>query len=74
MVIDVSSLMTLGELARKLGEPTHRVQHVVRTRSHIRPVGRAGILRLISFDALEQVRTELAQIDAKRLRSAGGAR
>ena len=74
MVRDVSSLMTLGELARKLGEPMHRVQHVVRTRSYIRPVGRAGILRLFSFDALEQVRAELVQIDAKRLRSAGGAR
>ncbi len=73
-MMDVSTLLTVGQLARHLGEPVHRVHHVVRTRPHIQPIGRAGILRLFGPAALDQVKAELAQIDAKRLRSTGGAR
>ena len=53
-------------MAAELGEPLHRVVHVLATRPHIRPVARAGTLRLYNADALAMVRHELNGIDARR--------
>ena len=60
------SLLTPGRIARALGEPIHRVLHVLSTRQHIRPVARAGTLRLYDRDGLAAVRHELNAIDARR--------
>ena len=62
-------LLTPGIIAVQLGEPLHRVLHVLATRRHIRPAARAGILRLYSKDAVAQIRHELNAIDARRCRS-----
>lgn len=59
-------LLTAGRLAHELGEPIHRVLHVLATRQHIRPLARAGTLRLYDRDALASVRHELNAIDARR--------
>jgi len=61
----VPKLRTPGVLAELLGVPLHRVQHVLRTRSQIRPTARAGRLRLYDLEALELVRNELKRIDAR---------
>lgn len=60
------SLRTTGVMASELGEPLHRVQHVLASRSHISPVAFAGILKLYDSEALAQVRHELTAIDARR--------
>jgi hypothetical protein len=58
-------LRTPGVLAAALGEPLHRVLYVLRTRPHIQPTANAGRLRLYDRDAVDQVRHELATIDAR---------
>lgn len=64
-------LTTPGIIARKLGVPLHRVQHVLRTRTHIQPAARAGNLRLFDRRAVAMIRHELNAIDARR--KGGGA-
>ena len=59
-------LTTAGVIAFELGEPLHRVLHVLRTRRHIRPAARAGTLRLYDQQAVAMVRHELNTIDARR--------
>ena len=62
---DIPQLVTVGVVAQRLGVPLHRVQHVLRTRAHIRPRARAGTFRLYSEEAVAQVRHELNGIDAR---------
>ncbi len=62
----VPSLITAGVVARELEVPLHRVQHVLRTRQHIRPAARAGTLRLYDREAVALVRHELDAIDARQ--------
>lgn len=60
------TLITPGVIARELSEPLHRVLNVLGTRQHIRPVARAGTLRLYDRQAVAMVRHELNAIDARR--------
>jgi hypothetical protein len=60
------SLITPGVIASELGEPLHRVLHVLSTRPHIAPKARAGTIRLYSSSAVAEVRHELNAIDARR--------
>ncbi len=65
------SLTTAGVIALELGEPLHRVLHVLRTRRHIAPAARAGTLRLYDRRAIAHVRHELNAIDARRIGQGG---
>ena len=68
-MISVESVLTPGEIARRLGEPQHRVVHILNTRAHIRPVRRVGIVRTYAApEVVELVRAELNAIDARRSR------
>ncbi|MCC6581442.1 MAG: hypothetical protein IT440_13475 [Phycisphaeraceae bacterium] len=64
-------LLTPGRIAERLAVPLHRVLHVLRTRRHIAPAARAGVLRLYHADTVAHVRHELNAIDARRR---GGAK
>ena len=68
MVNDTPRLRTAGVIAAELSESLGRVLHVLRTRRHIQPIGRAGTLRLYDRDAVAMVRHELNAIDARRCR------
>lgn len=59
-------LNTIGEIARLLGVPIHRIRHVLATRPHIQAAARAGGLRVFDNDAVAQIRHELTAIDARR--------
>ena len=61
---------TIGEIARRLGVPVHRVEYVIRTRN-LRPVARAGNLRVFSEADVAYVASELRRMDTDR---AGGPR
>lgn len=63
---DVPKLVTPGVMAADLGEPLHRILHVLRSRPHIRPAARAGTLRLYDRSAMAMVRHELSAVDARR--------
>ncbi len=62
----IPRLITPGVIARRLRQPLHRVAHILRTRQHIRPMARAGMLRLYDPNAIAAVRHELSAIDARR--------
>lgn len=62
----VPKLRTTGVIAKMLGVPLHRVQHILSTRPNIQPAARAGILRLYDNTAIEQIAHELEVIDAIR--------
>ena len=70
MPISIDSIVTPGDIARILCEPLHRVSYCLNSRLHIRPIRRAGNVRLYSSDAVEQVRVELVAIDDRRGRKA----
>ena len=59
-------LITPGVIARRLNQPLHRILYVLAKRSHIRPLARAGRLRLYNQAAIEEVRLELEAIDQRR--------
>jgi hypothetical protein len=52
---------TVGEIARRLGQPVHRIEYVIRAR-HIRPCGWAGNARVFPEDAVEMIASELQRI------------
>ena len=56
---------TVGQIARRLNEPLHRIEYVIRTRN-IRPVSRAGNLRVFSEADVTYIASELRRIDADR--------
>lgn len=59
-------LRTPGVIARELGEPLHRILHVLRTRSFIAPSARAGRLRLYDLEAVARIRHALNAMDARK--------
>jgi len=67
------TLTTPGVIAAELHAPLHRVLNILATRPHIRPVARAGTLRLYDREAVAQVRHELISIDACRQAGKGDA-
>ena len=56
---------TVGEIARRLGEPVHRIEYILRTRS-IRPSGIAGNCRVYAEEDVERIAAELQRIDARK--------
>ncbi|MDZ4687104.1 MAG: hypothetical protein SH850_18665 [Planctomycetaceae bacterium] len=59
------SLLTVGEIARRLGQPLHRVEYVIRTRN-IPPTGWAGHARVFHDADLMWIASELARIAQER--------
>jgi DNA-binding transcriptional MerR regulator len=71
MIPSVPPLATVGEIAKLLRVPLHRIEYVLRSRPHIKPRATAGGARCFDDDAIAQIRHELHAIDARRAR--GGA-
>jgi hypothetical protein len=67
MSISAPTMPTIGEIARRLGQPVHRIEYVIRARS-IRPCGWAGNARVFPDEAVEAIAMELQRIDAAKLR------
>jgi hypothetical protein len=58
-------LLTVGEIARRLGREVHRVEYVIRSR-RLRPVGWAGHARVFSDADLQYIAAELERIAGDR--------
>lgn len=54
----MAKLLTIGEMARRLGWPLHKVDYILRSR-RIEPKARAGILRIFGEDVIERLRSEV---------------
>ena len=52
-------LFTSGDIAKLIETKVTRVRHILATRDHIRPVGRAGLVRLYDESAITAVADEL---------------
>ena len=59
-------LRTPGVIADELGQPLHRILYVLRTRRHIRPVARAGRMRLYDLQGVAMIRYALNAVDAQK--------
>ncbi|MFH1268674.1 MAG: MerR family transcriptional regulator [Planctomycetota bacterium] len=66
----IPRLATIGEVARLLKTPLHRIEYVLRSRPHIRPRATAGGARCFDDEAIAEIRHELTAIDARRLTKA----
>ena len=64
-------LVTPGVIAAEIGAPLHRVLYVLSTRPAIRPVARAGTIRVYDRMAVTQVGFQLRFMDAGRRRRRG---
>lgn len=56
---------TIGEIARRLGVPSHRVEYVIRARD-IQPCGWAGNARVFTEETVEQIADELSRMQGSR--------
>lgn len=65
MSTSIPIVPTVGEIARRLGVPLHRVEYIVRARN-IRPSGRAGNARVFTEADVDHIASELRRIDAER--------
>jgi len=59
------TLLTVGEIARRLGQRLHRVEYVIRSRN-ILPAGWAGHARVFRDADLMRVASELERIERER--------
>jgi hypothetical protein len=62
-------ILTIGQIARRLNEPIHRIDYAIKTRN-IMPVGIAGNARVFEEEHVEQIAAALREIDS---RQEGGA-
>jgi hypothetical protein len=56
------TLLTLGDIAKRIGEPIHRVRYAIESRK-IEPAGRAGQLRMFLESDVELIQSVLRRID-----------
>ena len=61
----ISSLPTVGEIARRLGVPLHRVEYVIRSRN-LHPCGLAGHARVFTEADVGHIAGELRRMDEDR--------
>ena len=59
-------LLTVGLIAQETGQPVHRIEYILATRTHIQPAALAGQVRLYSQTALVAIRAELDAIATRR--------
>lgn len=56
--MSVEKLLTVGEIANRLGCPIHKVLYLINSRQ-IKPSQRAGALRIFNEETIETIRMEL---------------
>jgi hypothetical protein len=69
--VSPQSALTIGAIARELGEPIHRVQYAVKTRG-IKPEAIAGQIRVFPPETVDRVADILREIDCQQARRLGG--
>lgn len=60
---------TIGSIAEELGEPIHRIQYILKSRS-IEPSGIAGNCRLFTEADVERIAAEINRIDEAKAKDA----
>jgi hypothetical protein len=57
--------LTVGEIGRRLSEPVHRIEYVIRSRN-VKPVSVAGAARVFSEHDLSFIRSEIRRIEEEK--------
>ncbi len=65
MTTKPDSLLTVGEIARRIGQPVWRVEYIIRFRD-LKPFGRAGNARVFQESDVTYIASELWRIDAAK--------
>jgi hypothetical protein len=65
MTAQIPNLLTIGEIARRLDQPIHRVEYVLRSRN-VAPAGLAGNARVFAESDVAFLAAELRRIDDER--------
>jgi hypothetical protein len=73
MANDIPQLRTPGVIADELGAPLSRVLYVLR-KYNVKPIGRAGVIRLYDRLAVDKVRDALREMDRRSSRQTVPAR
>jgi hypothetical protein len=60
-----ATLLTTGEIAKRLNQPLHRILRVIDTRG-ITPSGRAGVMRVFRESDVTYIESEIKRIDFER--------
>jgi hypothetical protein len=71
--VSPQAALTIGAIARELGEPIHRVQYAVKTRG-ITPEAVAGNIRVFPPETVERVADILRAIDRQQSRHEAAGR
>ena len=66
--LPIPRLATVGEIAKLLDVPLHRIEYILRSRPQIRPRATAGVARCYDDAAIAQIGHELNAIAARRRR------
>ena len=62
----VTQLLTVGEIAARLGQPIHRVQYAIKSRE-IQPAAMAGRLRIFDTNAMHLICDAIDEADDRRI-------
>lgn len=65
VTLEPDKALTIGEIARRLSAPIHRIEYVVSSRG-LQPTMRAGNARVFSESDLQFIGSVLRRIDAER--------
>ena len=68
----MNQLLTLGDVARKLGVPRFRVGYAIE-KAGIQERSRAGILRMFSPDQLPVIEAALGTVRQRKVKTSGDA-
>ena len=66
MTIKPDKALTIGEIARRLGAPIHRIEYIISSRG-LKPTLRAGHIRVFSEADVSYIEQILRRIAAERL-------
>lgn len=66
MAIEPDKALTIGEIARRLGAPIHRIEYIISSRS-LKATLRAGHIRVFSEADVTYIEQILRRIAAERL-------
>ena len=68
MKSSVPRLMTVGEIAKRLNQPVHRIEYLIQAR-RIRPRAMAGNARCFDDAAVAELRRHINTLDARQMRA-----
>jgi hypothetical protein len=58
--------LTFGQVCKRLNQQPPRINYILETRPHIKPIKRVGILRIFDEAGVAAISAELEKIDSRK--------